>query len=297
MNGIKIIVLFLVSINANEIICQVDSSNNLIAQLYDVHMVSDGFSRYSNPKISPDGNLILTMRNRDTLIYIDIHNKSEIVLLTGGNFPIYYWIDDSMVYFQKRSEVNSTIYGEGGKINIETRTKKIDFNFSRPRNSNKSKIERIPILLKGKFDVYFDLYRNKVYWIKNGQEQEITHEVGIYFDLIVSNNEKNIIIHRNDGNAYKYDFNGNGEYIRIVNGLVTSWSPGDNYLLYIKGREINEVYYSELYICTSDGKKHQALTNTKDIKGYYPDWATKSNKITFIDNVNEQIYISRINVK
>jgi hypothetical protein len=85
---------------------QTESIKKINVNLFDYNMISDGISRYSKPKISPDGKKVLTSKNRDTLIYIDIELDTEKVLLAGGQFFTYYWIDSNTIYLQKEMKLN-----------------------------------------------------------------------------------------------------------------------------------------------------------------------------------------------
>ncbi len=272
--------------------------NNFKAHLFDIKMVSDNVSRYSEPKISPDGTKILTSRNRDTLIYIDIEQNIEVNLSTtpgNGRFSQYNWLDNNQIYYYKSSENNSIIEIELGRIKLNPFQIEIDTIQKRKRNSSNN-LGRVPFLRQGKYNVYFNTKSDKVYRKIDDKEIEITHEKGTYFGLLVSNNEDRIIIAKNDGRNYNYDFNGSGEYFVASQGIVSAWSPNDKYLLYFDstGGEDGVEYLSELYICTSDGKEDQQLTSTSYLREFYPDWSKNSDKVAFIDNKTYQIYISTI---
>jgi hypothetical protein len=296
----KVTILIVILLTISLVSFAKSQNDSLLAKLVDTKMVSDGISRYSEPKISPNGTKILTSRNLDTLIYIDLENNSEFVLLSGGRFMNCCWIDSNTIYYQKRKEIESVIKGEIGRITLQPLNISVDYTYSQRRNSGSANNVRIPSLLKGKYDLYFDLGRKKIYQMENGKEIEITHESGIYYGLLISNYGDRLIVHKNDGRAYNYDLNATGEYHLVTQGLVSTWSPDDRYLLYFQDKEsgVDENRNaSELYICTSDGIKHQQLTFSQNIKEFYPDWSKESNKITFIDDNNYQIYISSIKIE
>jgi Tol biopolymer transport system component len=275
--------------------------NDFTANLLYTKLVSDSVSRYSEPKISPDGTKILTSRNKETLIYIDLKQNIEVELATtprNGHFSLYHWLDDNQIYYYKSSENNSLIEIELGRIKLNPFQIEIDTILTRKRNSSNN-LGRIPFLIQGKYNVYVNLKKGKVYRVLNDKEIEITHKESTYFNLLISNNEDRIIISMNDGKNYNYDFNGSGENFVVAQGIVSSWSPNDDYLIYFKdsGGENGAEYLSELYICTSDGKHQQQLTNTRDLIELYPDWSKNSDKITFIDDTSNQIYIGTIHIE
>lgn len=289
---LSLVLLIILSVKVSS---QKETKNDFTAHLFDIKMVSNGISKYSNPKISPEGTKILTTRNRDTLIYIDLAKGTEVELLTTkGRFSKYYWIDSNQIYFYKRTRSEGKMIIELGKLTLDPFNIKVEFDSRYDRSSGS--MRRIPYLKQGKYDVYFNTRKDKVVRVENDNEIEITHEAGTYFGLLVSNNEKRIIVAKNDGRNYNYDFNGSGEHFIASQGNVSSWSPGDNYLLYFHdtGGDGGADYISELYICTSDGKQHQQLTNTNYLREFYPDWAKESDKVTFINNIDYQIYVSTI---
>jgi len=289
LNLVLLIILF---INASG---QEETKNDFTAQLYDIRKVSDGISRYSEPKLSPDGTKIITSRNRDTLIYIDLVKGIEVELMTTkGSFSKYNWIDTNQIYFYKRIRNEGNLIIKLGKLTLNPFKIEIDFDSRYDKSSGS--INRIPFLLQGKHDVFYHARNRKVYKVENGKEIEITHESGVYFGLVVSNNAERIILRKNNGRAYNYNLNGSGEHFVASKGNVSSWSPNDDYLLYFHdtGGEGGTEYISELYICTSDGKQYQQLTNTSYLREFYPDWSSDSDKITFIDNIDYQIYVSTI---
>jgi len=215
-------------------------------------------------------------------------------MMTKGSFDRYYWIDTNQIYFYKSIINKQDKIVELGRMTLNPFEIQVEFDSRYDRSSNS--IRRIPYLKDGNHDVFAHPKKRKVYKVENGKEIEITPEQGVYFGLVVSNNEMRIIVAKNDGRNYNYDFNGSGEHFVACQGNVSCWSPDDNYLLYFHdtGGDGGADYLSELYICTSDGKQHQQLTNTRYLREFCPDWAKESDKITFIDNIDNQIYVSTI---
>ena len=272
--------------------CQSDSS---IAYLEDIHLITDGYSRYGIPKISPSGDRVLTTRNRDTLIYIDLKSNREVVLLTGASYPRYYWIDNTQVFYDERYYPKKTI--NQGILSINSFQERILYTNVIKDYSIPEKRKTIPIIYTGKYIITYDLEKKRVYREIKGSLIELTKDTGMYFEFVLSHNEERIIIHSTNGGAYNYDFEGNDSPWHIVNGIVTSWSPDDNYLLYYVGRGEEPNYTSELYICSSDGVIHQQLTDTKHLREMRPSWSDNSNKIVFFDDISNQLYVSTIIVE
>ena len=79
-------------------------------------------------------------------------------------------------------------------------------------------------------------------------------------------------------------------------GLGKNWSPDGKYILYFRDEDKggDTIVESDLYICKADGTEFWKLTDTPEVLETSTHWSSESNKITYIDETNGNIYVADI---
>lgn len=131
---------------------------------------------------------------------------------------------------------------------------------------------------------------------KTNSTWNVTSTPGFYYRFVISPDDTEVLIHKNDGKMYIYDLYGGGLLREIGYGLCKSWSPDGKYLIYFIDEDLGQHYIvkSEIYICNANGDKHWNLTKTNNKIEMWPHWSKGSNVISYFEQTDSSIHVAEL---
>lgn len=247
----------------------------------------------TNPLVSPNGDYVLTTSENLKGVYLlELKTKkiTEISKATGSGYAYTWSSDGKSFYFKEKQEKDYMRNAVVKCYDIATKsTKKVAIS-PNYLPSFKGEKEANNIV------VYTNLSTLKIEAIdlKTNQSWIITRNDGQFYNAILSNDGKKIVVHQG-ADIYIYPVEGAEIGTKIGTGIATAWSANDSYLIGFldESKDGHQISNSDLYLFDSQGKNTKRLTNTDTIHEMFPCFYGKDS-IMYTDEKTGQLLTSKI---
>lgn len=284
--------------------------------------LTDDKNIYEAPKWSPDGKYIAVITNDYKGLFLINPNTLEKTKISNDEIThqAFVWSEDSKNIAYRantKEEMHIKVIDiESKEIKTAiTSTDWISFPFWQYSEKGKRAacINDEGKLLSSKYGVFKDEKHKSIYkrhnfdknivyaggWKKNSKNQDIVINndgkisKGINLKKLSATFSPNrrYYSYTYNGDIFVFDENGQNE-INLGRGMMLSWSPNSNRLVYCIAVE-DEISYSEsdLYIIDIDGKNKMKLTKTEDEIEMFPDWSPEGDKIVYTSLKTGNLYL------
>lgn len=245
---------------------------------------------FTNPVASPNGKYAILTKEQNRGVYL-------LNLVTNDVAPIspnngigygYTWNPDSQTfYFKEKGEKD---YYSNSKviaysiITKKTTTLNLNHNFLPSFNGqNDIVVHTNPSTLK----IEATNVRSLKTWT-------ITNDEGQYYNAILSNDGKKVAVHKG-ADIWVYDINGNEKAKLIGQGIATSWTSDDKFLVGFLdvSQDGHSISNSEILLFDVKNSKTKQLTSTENQFEMFPS-LFDGNQVIFSDENSGKIYVSTL---
>ena len=291
-NLIIILLIFSIgTINAQKI--QYSSSATCPFQLGEIVEIKLPEKGFNNPKLSPDGTKMLLSKGYKGIYEIDLNDKKTIKTVSEREMDGFNmnWsgTGDEITFIRISRKSDNSLKSEYFKKDLSLKSASVHdiTDFNSPISSLKN--------LNNKLIVLSDI-KNRKLIANNGEKAwDITPKIGVCLDIVISPDRTKVVF-TCAGSEYVYATDGSGMITKLNAGLGKNWSPDGKYILYFRDEDKggDTIVESDLYICKADGTEFWKLTDTPEVLETSTHWSSESNKITYIDETNGNIYVADI---
>lgn len=249
----------------------------------------DGGLELTNPKWSPNGELLLASSEKYTGLYI--------IEPTSGKIKASYLNDLAIGYAACWSNDGKYVYYREKNKDYTFSLKKIDINTGVVQIVNKN-----PQLLTNKSfndgltgNIYLN-YKQEVVKRTNANEELVVlpAEIDNYYHMISSTNNKYGVVHSGPF-MFWVDFK-TGLKQNLTQGLANAISPDGKTVYFHRDYSNNGHHISgaELFAVDVSSKKVTQLTNTKNELEMWPDISPDGTKIAYSDTKTGKIIVKEL---
>lgn len=254
----------------------------------------DGF--YTNPVVSPNGNLALVTGHHFKGVYVLNLKTNEIIQISDkeGSGYGYSWDNNNeMVYFKQKEAKeyfsDSKVYSYSLETKTTTLRTDIDINMLASYHGMDEKATSQIVVYTNQTTLKIeakDLISKRT-WV-------ITSEDGQYYNALLSPDGKKVAVHKG-ADIYIYEVNGNGKGVKIGTGIATSWSADSQYVIGFldTSEDGHNVTNSELYLFDVKSNTSKKISNTEVLLEMFPSFMGK-NKVLFTDDKTGAIYTATL---
>lgn len=248
---------------------------------------------FANPITSPTGEFVLltSQQSKGVLLLNMKTNKLTQISKTEGSGYGYSWSNDGQTFFYKVKPENGYIMNsEVFSYNIKTKkTEKININHNY-LPSYKGSIKGSNIV------VYTNIITLKIEAIdlNTSKSWVVTNSEGQFYSATLSHDGKKVAVHEGS-NLFIYNIDGSGVIAKLGEGIATSWSKDDKYLLGFisKSPDGHDITNSDIYLFDVTTSKSKKMTQTKNSLESDPSFFG-TNGIIYTDGKTGQIFTSQI---
>ncbi|MEW5675737.1 hypothetical protein ABGT15_05450 [Flavobacterium enshiense] len=245
---------------------------------------------FTNPVASPDGKYALLTQEHNHGVYLLNMTTKKITPISpkDGNGYGYAWSPDSKTfYFKEKGEKD---YFSDSKVKAysisqkKSKSLELNHNFLPSYNGkNEIVVHTNPSSLK----IEATNLKTSKSWI-------VTNNEGQFYNAIISNDGKKVAVH-NGADIWVYDINGTDKGKRIGQGIATSWSSDDKYLIGFldESHDGHSVSNSEIILFDVENSRASKLTSTENQIEMFPS-LYGNNQIIFSDEKTGKIYTSTL---
>ena len=248
---------------------------------------------FANPIPSPNGEFILLSGEQSkgvSLLNMKTKKTTQISKIEGSGYG-YSWANDGETFFYKVKPENGYIMNsEVFSYNIKTKkTEKVNINHNYlPSYKGNTKGNNVVVytnILTLKIEA-IDLNTMKSWIVTNGEGQ--------FYSATLSHDGKKVAVHEGS-NLFVYNIDGSGVIAKLGEGIATSWSKNDNYLLgFISvSPDGHDITNSDIYLFDVTTSKSKKITQTKNSLESDPSFFG-TNEIIYTDGKTGQIFTSQI---
>lgn len=254
----------------------------------------DGF--YTNPIVSPNGNLVLLSNHHYQGAYILNLATNEITQISdkeGSGYGYSWDYSNEMVYFKQKeakayfSESKVYCYSLKDKQTIVRNDIDCDMMSSYHGKQKEATSQVVVYTNLSTLKIEAKDLISKKSWV-------ITSEEGQYYNALLSPDGKKVAVHKGAA-IYVYEVNGNGIGTKIGTGLATSWSSDNQHLLGFldTSEDGHSVTNSELYVFDVNASQGKRISNTEVLLEMFPSFIG-TNKVLFTDDKTGAIYTANL---
>lgn len=245
---------------------------------------------FTNPVASPDGKYVLLTQEHNHGVYLLNMQTKKITPISPkeGIGYGYSWNADSKTFYYK--EKSERDYFSDSKVKAHTigqkKSKTLDLNHNfLPSYNGKNEIvvHTNPSTLKIEAT---NLKTAKTWVITNNEDQ--------FYNAILSHDGKKVAVH-NGADIWVYEISGTDKGKRIGQGIATSWSSDDKYLIGFldESKDGHVVSNSELLLFDVENSRTTKLTGTENQIEMFPS-IYSNNQVIFSDEKTGKIYTSTL---
>ncbi|MFD2909317.1 TolB family protein [Flavobacterium ardleyense] len=245
---------------------------------------------YTSPITSPNGEFALVTGQQFIGIYLLELKTKKItpISITEANGYGYSWASDNETIFYKVKPENGYVMdSEVFSFNIKNKkTSKlaVDHNYL-PSYQGEEKVVVYTNIRTLQIEA-IDLSTMKS-WV-------VTNNDGQFYSATLSHDGKKVAVHEGS-ELFVYNIDGSGIIAKLGQGIATSWSYDDNFLLgYLsESNDGHVISNSDLYLFDVKNEKASKITNTKDVFESNVSFLSK-DQIIYADEKTGDIIISKI---
>lgn len=245
---------------------------------------------FTNPVASPDGKYaLLTQEHNHGVFLLNIHTQEVTPISTIGGIGYgYTWnLDSQTFYFKEKGEKeyfsNSRVKSYSIKDKI---AKETDLNHNLlPSFNGKNEI----VVHTNPFTLQIEATN-----LKTQKTWAVTNDEGQYYNAILSHDGKKVAVHKG-ADIWVYNVDGSDKGKLIGQGIATSWSTDDKYLIGFLDESLDghSISNSEILLFDVENGKTKKLTSTEDQFEMFPSLFGE-NQIIFSDEKSGKIYVSTL---
>lgn len=245
---------------------------------------------YTSPITSPNGEFALVTGQQFMGIYLLELKTKKItpISITEANGYGYSWAADNETIFYKVKPLNGYVMdSEVFSYNIKNRKKDkvaIDHNYL-PSYQGENKVVVYTNIRTLQIEA-IDLNTMKS-WV-------VTNTDGQFYSATLSHDGKKVAVHEGS-EIYVYNIDGSGLIAKLGQGIATSWSYDDNFLLgYLsESNDGHVISNSDLYLFDVKSERATKITNTKDVIESNASFVS-ADQIIYADEKTGDILTSKI---
>ncbi|SHI92757.1 TolB family protein [Flavobacterium terrae] len=245
---------------------------------------------FTNPVASPDGkHALLTQEHNHGVFLLNIHTQEVTPISTIGGIGYgYTWnLDSQTFYFKEKGEKeyfsNSRVKSYSIKDKI---AKETDLNHNLlPSFNGKNEI----VVHTNPFTLQIEATN-----LKTQKTWAVTNDEGQYYNAILSHDGKKVAVHKG-ADIWVYNVDGSDKGKLIGQGIATSWSTDDKYLIGFLDESLDghSISNSEILLFDVENGKTKKLTSTEDQFEMFPSLFGE-NQIIFSDEKSGKIYVTTL---
>lgn len=245
---------------------------------------------FTNPVASPDGKyVLLTQEHNHGVFLLDLEtNEINPISTKEGIGYGYTWdLDSQTFYFKEKGEKeyfsNSRVKAYSIK---DKRATQIDLNHNLlPSFNGKNEI----VVHTNPFTLQIEATN-----LKTQKKWSITNDEGQYYNAILSHDGKKVAVHK-AADIWVYNIDGSDKGKLIGQGIATSWSTDDKYLIGFLDESLDghSISNSEILLFDVENARTKKLTSTENQFEMFPSLFGE-NQVIFSDEKSGKIYVSTL---
>lgn len=245
---------------------------------------------FTNPVASPDGKYaLLTQEHNHGVFLLNIQTQelTPISTIEGIGYGYTWNLDSQTFYFKEKGEKE---YFSNSKVKAysikDKRATLIDLNHNLlPSFNGKNEI----VVHTNSFTLQIEATD-----LKTQKTWAVTNDEGQYYNAILSHDGKTVAVHKG-ADIWVYNVDGSDKGKLIGQGIATSWSTDDKYLIGFLDESLDghSISNSEILLFDVENSRIKKLTSTEDQFEMFPSLFAE-NQIIFSDEKSGKIYVSTL---
>ncbi|GAA4768507.1 MULTISPECIES: TolB family protein [Flavobacterium] len=245
---------------------------------------------FTNPVASPDGKYALLTQEHNHGVYLLNLTTYDVVPIspnTGIGYGYTWNADSQTFYFKEKGEKEYFSNSKVKSYSIKEKTaSEIDLNHNLlPSFNGKNEI----VVHTNPFTLQIEATN-----LKTQKTWLITSNEGQYYNAILSHDGKRVAVH-NGPDIWVYNIDGSGKGKLIGQGIATSWSNDDKYLIGFldESQDGHSISNSEILLFDVENARTKKITSTENQFEMFPSLFGE-NQVIFSDENSGKIYVSTL---
>lgn len=245
---------------------------------------------FTNPVASPDGKYALLTQEHNHGVFLLNMETQEVIPISikeGIGYGYTWNLDSQTFYFKEKGEKE---YFSNSKVKAysikDKRATLLDLNHNLlPSFNGKNEI----VVHTNPFTLQIEATN-----LKTQKKWSITNDEGQYYNAILSHDGKKVAVHKG-ADIWVYNIDGSDKGKIIGQGIATSWSTDDKFLIGFLDESLDghSISNSEILLFDVENSRTKKLTSTEDQFEMFPSLFGE-NQVIFSDEKSGKMYVSTL---